>query len=119
MKNLKSNYRRKNNKFSNITLSKVVFLALSTVVPNHFVNELIKIQSNFISKNTSPKIKHKTLILENFGLKYVDVTFKVKSLSCLWVKRLFDESFYEWKILPLFYLKKAFGSKFHFNLTTN
>ena len=33
--------------------------ALLTVIPNHIIDELIKVQTNFICKNTPAKIKHK------------------------------------------------------------
>ena len=74
--------------------SKVVYLALLTVVPNHITDELTNIQTNFIWKNISAKIKHKTLILDHKqgGLKCAEVTFKI-SLQCSWLKRLFDELF--------------------------
>ena len=53
------------------------------MVPINFTNELIKIQTNFIWKNTPPKIKHKTLILKHRHgcLKCTDVTFKINLQS--------------------------------------
>ena len=51
--------------FKTMALSKVVYLALLTVVPNHIIDELTKIQTNFIWKNTPAKIKHKTLIADH------------------------------------------------------
>ena len=109
--------------FKTLALSKVVYLAVLTVVSNHMINELIKIQTNFIWKNTPAKIKYKILILDHKQscLKCVDVTFKIISLSCSWLKRLFDDSFHEWKVILLFYMKKAFDNnfKFHYNLDYN
>ena len=48
--------------------------------------------------------KHKTLILEytHRGLKCADLTFKIISLQNSWVKRLYNESFHEWKMITLF-----------------
>ena len=42
------------------------------------------------------------------------------SLQCSWVRRLYDDSFHEWKV-PLKLMKKSFGShfKFHSNLLFN
>ena len=34
--------------FKTLTLSKVVYLTLLAVVPNHIIDELIKVQTNFI-----------------------------------------------------------------------
>lgn len=82
MEDEKFDYERKRNNFKTLALSKVVYLALMTVVPNHFTFELIKIYTNFIWKNTSPNIKRKTLTLEykHGGLKCADVIFMIRSL---------------------------------------
>ena len=52
------------------------------------------------------------------GLKNVDFFFKIISLQCSWFRRLFDNSFCPWKVIPLFFINKAFGEhfKFHSNL---
>ena len=75
--------------FKRLARAKVVYLALLTVVPNRIIDELIKIQTN-------SKIKHKTLLLDH---KQVDVTFNITSLQCSWLKRIFDDSFLEWKVI--------------------
>ena len=48
------------------------------------------------------KNKHSTLAnsYEDGGLKDVDVFSKVIRLQCSWIKRLYDENFHEWKIIP-------------------
>ena len=55
---------------------------------------------------------------QNGGLKNVDVFFKIISLQCSWFRRLFDNSFHQWKVIPLFFINKTFGEhfKFHSNL---
>ena len=52
------------------------------------------------------------------GLKTADLEHKIASLKCSWIKRLYTENFYEWKIIPLPYINKLFGEncKFHSNL---
>ena len=44
---------------------------------------------------------------------------KVTSLQSSWVKRLYDDCFHKWKIIPLYQLNKTFGPsfKFHPNLS--
>ena len=103
--------------FKTLALSKVVCLVLLTVIPNHIIDELIKVQTNLIWKNTVAKIKHKTLILnhEQSGLKWADLTFKIIHLQCSWLKRLFNDIFHEWKVIPLFSIKKTFDSNFRFH----
>ena len=55
---------------------------------------------------------------ENGGLKNVDLRNKITSIQCSWVKRLFEDDFHDWKVIPLFligkYLCKNF--KFHNNI---
>ena len=103
--------------FKTLALLKVVYLALLAVVPNHIIDELIKIQTNFIWENTPAEIKHRTLTLnyKQCSFKCADVTFKIISRQCSWLKRLFDDSFHEWKVIPLFYIKKEFGNNFKYN----
>ena len=40
---------------------------------------------------------------------------KIISLQCSYVRRLFDDSFHEWKVIPLKFIKKYFGSHFKFH----
>ena len=37
------------------------------------------------------------------------------SLQCSWIRRLFDDNFHDWKIIPLFLIKKKFGENFKFH----
>ena len=68
---------------------------------------------------SKPKLKHVTLSsdFKYGGLKNVNIQKKIKSLQCSWVRRLYDESFHEWKIIPLTLIKKSFG--LHFKLHSN
>ena len=106
--------------FKTLAISKLVYLALLTVIPDHITDEVTKIQKSFIWHDSSPKIKHETLRMEfkAGGLKNVDIRFKFVSLQCSWVKKLYDDCFHEWKIIPLHLLNKCFGPsfKFHSNL---
>ena len=51
-------------------------------------------------------------------IKNVDLRNKAISMQCSWVKRLFEDDFHDWKILPLFLIDKHLGKnfKFHNNL---
>ena len=53
---------------------------------------------------------------ENGGLKSVDIFSKIVSLQCSWIKRLDDENFHPWKIIPLCcsLVKILVSSKFRF-----
>ena len=102
--------------FKTLAISKIVFQSMITPVPRHIVNELERIQKAFLWKNSSPKIKHETLCndYKGGGLKNIDILNKIISLQCSWIRRLYDNSFHEWKLIPLFLIKKFFN--FNFNL---
>ena len=98
--------------FKTIAISKIVFQAFITTVPKHIFNELKKIQNAFFLNNSSPKIKHETLC-NNYkagGLKNVDILSKIIALQCFWIRRLYDNSFPEWKLTPLYLIKKSFDT---------
>ena len=39
---------------------------------------------------------------------------KIISLQCTWVRRLYDDPFHEWKVIPLKLIQKSLGSHFKF-----
>ena len=106
--------------FTSIAISKVIHLLLITKLHNNTIDLMYKIQKNFIWQGKKAKIKHSTLCngYENGGLKNVDLRNKITSIQCSWVKRLFEDDFHDWKVIPLFligkYLCKNF--KFHNNI---
>ena len=64
--------------FKSFAISKIVYLALLTLIPNSFLEELKQIQKPFPWGNKRAKIKHDTLC-NNFnkgGLKNVDINDK-------------------------------------------
>ena len=69
------------------------------------------------------KLKHSTLYngYENGGIKNVDLTNKITSMQCSRVKRLFENDFHDWKVIPLFLTGKHLGKnfKFHNNIDKN
>ena len=107
--------------FKTLVISKLVYLALVSNVPKVIVGQLQKIQKIFLWQHSRPKIKHKTLsnTFETGGLKNVDINLKVISLQCSWVKKLYDENFHKWKIIPLHLIRITLGQnfKFHSNLS--
>ena len=105
--------------FKTLAISKIVFQSMITPVPIHIVNELEKIQKAFLWKNSSPKIKYETLCndYKGGGLKNIDISSKSISLQCSRIRRLYDNSSHEWNLIPLFLIKKSFGSSFKFHST--
>ena len=100
--------------FKSLTISKIIHLALITTITIPIINQLEKIQKDFIWNGKPPKIRHKTLCntYENGGLKNVDIKTKVSSLQCSWMKRLFDENFHDWKVILLSLIQKNLGTNF-------
>ena len=74
----------------------------------------------FIWKRKNPKIEYSTLCndYEYGGLRNVDIFSKVAILQCSWIKRLFDNNFHQWKLIPLYLIRQYLGKnfKFHSNL---
>ena len=105
------------NIFKTLAISKIVYLAFLTIIPNSLIEELQRIQKMFIWHSSSPKISHKTLCnnFENGGLKHVDISSKIISLQCSWLRKLSDENFHEWKIIPSPLINKYFGKSFKFH----
>ena len=97
-----------------LAISKIVHLALVKDVASTTIAQLEKMQKQFIWRNENPKLKHTTLCneYEQEGLKNVDIFFKITSLQCSWVKRLYDDSFHVWKVIPLFLIKNHLGKNF-------
>ena len=64
--------------FKTVAISKLVYIAVPTVIPNHIANQVAKIQKCFILNDSSPKIKHETLRREFKAgeLNNVDIRFK-------------------------------------------
>ena len=63
------------------------------------------------------KIKHSTPYkgYEKGGMKNVDLRNKITSMQCSWVKRLFEDDFHDWKVIPLFLIGKHLVKNFKFH----
>ena len=109
--------------FKSLALSKITHLALVKTIPLSIIDQLNKTQKHFIWNESNPKIKNSTINsnYENGGLKNVNIAAKTSSLQSSWIKKLFDENFHDWKIIPLHIIHKSLGKKFvfHSNLTVN
>ena len=58
--------------FKTLAISKLVYMALLTVIPNHITDKVAKIQRSFIWHDSPPKTKYETLRME----------FKAGGLKC-------------------------------------
>ena len=102
--------------FKTLAISKIVYLAFLTVIPNSLIEELQKIEKTFIWHSSCPKISRKTCNnFENGGLKHVDISSKIISLQSSWLRKLCDENSHEWKKIPSHLTNKYFGKSFKFH----
>ena len=103
--------------FKSLAISKIVHLAMTSCLHKATINQLEKIQKDFIWQGKNAKIKHQTLCgnYENGGLKNVDINAKVSSLQCSWIRKLYDDNFHEWKIIPSYLIRENLGINFKFN----
>ena len=46
------------------------------------------------------------------GIKNVDLTNKIRSMQCSWVKRLLKDDCHDWKVIPLFLIGTYLGKNF-------
>ena len=49
------------------------------------------------------------------GLTNVDINTKIGSLQCSWIKRLYYDSFHEWKLIPLHLINTTITPAFKFH----
>ena len=89
-------------------------------VPLSIIENIKKIHIDFIWQMKETKIKHTALIADycNGCYKDVDIESKIESLRLSWVKRLCDNNFHVWKIIPVALLDLCGGLLvFHSNLS--
>ena len=105
--------------FKALALSKAMFICTMKPYSKKFLDDLNEIQKDFIWRGSKPKIKHTSLIgdYSEGGMKDIDIKAKLESLRIQWVKRLTNNNFHSWKIIPNVLLKDVGGvSLFHSNL---
>ena len=104
-----------------LIFAKIVFASFLTNIPKLIVKNLIKLKNDFLWDGKPPKVKHSAMIgsYEKGGLKDIDIERRIKALRLSWVRRLYDETDHEWKLIPKFYLEKFSTNLFFPNLKIN
>ena len=83
--------------------------------------QLEKIHKDFIWSGKKSKVKHTTLINDysEGGLRDIDIKSKIKALQLSWIRRLYDNSFHPWKVIPNhFFSNKLFYPNFNIDFIT-
>ena len=96
--------------FKTLAISKIIYISYMSCVPDEILYQLKNIHKDFIWGGKKAKIKHSTLIADysQGGLRDIDIDTKIKALQLAWIKRLFDNNYHPWKILPKCLLSKTF-----------
>ena len=95
--------------FKTLSLSKMQYLAMMSNVPNSTIETLKVIHNKFLWSNKLAGVKQTTLIgnYSDGSLRAVDIVSKLKALKMTWIRRLVDNNFHSWKIIPRKYLTYA------------
>ena len=88
-----------------LMFSKIVFVSFLANIPTCIIKNLIKLKRDFLWEGKPLKIKHSALVgsYERGGLKDIDIEKRTKALRISWVRRLYDDTEHEWKIIPNFF----------------
>ena len=54
------------------------------------------------------------ITIRKMMVRKILIGHKVVSLKCSWLRRLYNENFHEWKLIPLHYVKTYLGKDFKF-----
>ena len=83
------------------------------------MQEIENIQKNFLWNRTTPKIKHSTLCnsFSTGGLRNVDINTNIASLQYSRIKQLYEDTFHEWKLIPLNLINITITPAFTFHLS--
>ena len=106
--------------FKTLAISKIVYISYMSSVPEDILALLESVHKDFIWNGKNPKIKHSTLINDysNGGLRDIDIRSKIKALQLSWLKRLYDNNFHPWKIIPTHLFSTLGPNIFYPNLST-
>ena len=63
------------------------------------------------------KIKREPICsdFQNGGLKNIEIVMKIISLRCAWIKRLYNQNFLDWKVIPLKLIDNTFDNNLNFS----
>ena len=94
------------------------YLAMMSNVPNSTIDTLRIIHNKFLWSNKMAQVKQTTLIgnYSDGGLRAVYIVSKLKAFMMTWIRRLVDNNFRPWKIIPRKYLTYRNETLCHRNL---
>ena len=106
--------------FKSLIASKPVYIATMKSLSQDVLDELHRMQKEFLWQGKRAKIKHSTTIgsYEQGGLKDVDLESKFQSFRIIWVRKILDKTnFHPWMAIANTVLQDLGGVNiFHTNL---
>ena len=103
--------------FKTLALSKIVHKCLTSVAPKQIMEKIENIHKNFLWNRSTSKIEHSTLCnsFATGGLTNVDVNTKIANLQCSMIKQLYNVSFHELKLIPVYLINTTITPAFKFH----
>ena len=106
--------------FKSLIDSKPVYITTMKSLPQDVLDELQRMQKEFLWQGRRAKIKYSTMIgsYEKGGLNNVDLESKFQSLRIIWVRKILDKAnFHPWMTIANILLQDLGGVNiFHTNL---
>ena len=92
--------------YKTLALSKFAFLAQVSPIPKEITTTTQRMQRQFLWNSSNVNIKHETICndFQNGGLKKVNITSKISSFQCFWVKKLCNQNSHDWKLIPMHFI---------------
>jgi hypothetical protein len=93
-------------------LSQIYYVSNILDPPTKNIQRIKELITDFVWNGRRPKVKYKCLIDEynNGGIKLPDFEAKVKTQRIIWIKKLLEDDFGKWKLIPYYYLNKIVGN---------
>ena len=99
--------------FKSLTIGKLIYANTMKCPSKQILDQMNIVHKSFIWDNKKPKIKHFTPVADysEGGNKDINIETKISTLKVTWVKRLLDNNFHSWKIIPTILFSSIGGLK--------
>lgn len=102
-------------------ISKLIYTAMNTYIPEYVIGKVNKLLYNFIWKNKD-RIKCHTIInkLEEGGLNMIDIECQFQAVKATWIPRILSQSDQNWPAISLYFFNKIAPNNIwlHMNVDT-
>ena len=101
----------------NLSLQGKTIIFKTLFIANEITTSIERIQREFLWNSNNVRIKHETICndFENGELKNMEISSKISSLQCYWVKKLYDQNSNDWEQISMHFINNASGKNFIFH----